>query len=77
MREGIIIALKRGVFPYIDGFKAEKESDKESDKELDEHEEINTTDMPDLENEESATEGQGLKLLTTNQLLSRLPIILS
>ena len=69
--------MKRGVLPYIDGFKVEKESGKESDKELDEHEEINTTDMPDLENEESATEGQGLKHLTTNQLLSRLPIILS
>ena len=30
--------------------------------------------MPDLENEESATKGQGLKILTPNQMLSRLPI---
>ena len=69
--------MKRGVFPYIDGLKVENESDKESDKESDEHEEINTTDMPDLENEESATERHGLKLLKTNQLLSSLPIFLS
>ena len=40
-----------------------------------------TTDMPDLESEESAAErrkkGQGLKILTPNQMLSRLPISLA
>ena len=39
-------------------------------------------DMPDLESEESAAQrnnqqGQGLKILTPNQMLSRLPISLA
>ena len=33
--------------------------------------------MPDLESEESAAKGQGLKILTPNQILSRLPISLA
>ena len=33
--------------------------------------------MLDLENEQSATKGQGLKILTPNQMLSRLPITLA
>ena len=71
-RESIISAFRKGIFPYQDGFQAEKESDKE----------IDTTDMPDLENEKSATEkrnqqGQELKILTPNQMLSRLPISLA
>ena len=42
----------------------------------------NTTDMPELESEESAAErrnqpGQGLKILTPDQMLSRLPITLA
>ena len=41
-----------------------------------------TTDMPELESEESAAErrnqqGQGLKILTSDQILSRLPITLA
>ena len=41
-----------------------------------------TTDIPDLESEESAAQGrnqqgQGLKYLTPNQMLSRLPITLA
>ena len=41
-----------------------------------------TTDMPDLESEESAAQrrnqqGKGLKILTPNQMLSRLPISLA
>ena len=53
-----------------------EESDKES---MLENEEIDTTDMPDLESEESAAQrrkqtGQGLKFLTPNQMFSRLPI---
>ena len=37
-----------------------------------------TTDMPDLECEESSEKGgQGLKILTGNQMLSRLPITLA
>ena len=41
-----------------------------------------TTDMPDLESEESAEQrrkqkGQGLKILTSQQMLSRLPISLA
>ena len=40
------------------------------------------TDMPDLESEESAAQrrnqqGKGLKILTPNQMLSRLPISLA
>ena len=82
IRENIIRAFKRGIFPYIDGFKMEKESDEESATKSDENDEIDTTDMPDLETEESATvrrnqQGRGLKILTPNQMLSRLPISLA
>ena len=50
-------------------------SNKKSDEQLD------TTDMSELESEESASErrnqqGQGLKILTADQMLSRLPITL-
>ena len=38
---------------------------------------VDTTDMPDLESEESATEGKGLKILTLNQILRRLPFSLA
>ena len=68
-----IKAFKNGIFPYTDGFKVEEESDKESD----ENEEIDTTNMPDLESEESATEGKGIKILTPKQMLHRLPISLA
>ena len=49
-------------------------------KKSDEH--PDTTDMPELESEESAAQrrnqrGQGLKILTPNQVLSRLPISLA
>ena len=82
IRENIIRAFKRGIFPYIDGFKMEKESDEESATKSDENDEIDTTDMPDLETEESATvrrnqQGRGLKILTPNQMLRRLPISLA
>ena len=51
-------------------------SNKKSDEQLD------TTDMSELESEESAAErrnqqGQGLKILTADQMLSRLPITLA
>ena len=51
---------------------ATQQSDKQPD----------TTDMPDLESEESAAQrrnqqGQGLKRLTPNQMISRLPISLA
>ena len=76
IREEIMRAFKKGIFPYIDGFRAEKKSDEESDK--DTLEAVETTDMPDLESEESADQsGQGLKILTPNQVLSRLPITLA
>ena len=47
-----------------------------------ENEEIDTTGMSDLETEESASErrnqqGKCLKILTPNQMLSRLPISLA
>ena len=83
IREEIIRAFKKGVFPYIDGFQVEKESDEESNEEStlgNEH--IDATDMSDLEGEESAVErrnqqAQGLKMLTPNQMLSRLAISLA
>ena len=45
-------------------------------------EEPDTTDMPELESEESVAEkrnqpGKGLKILTPDQMLSRLPITLA
>ena len=54
------------------GFEVEKKSDEESD----ENEDIDTTDMPDLESEESL-KGKGLRILTPNQMLNRLPITLA
>ena len=73
-RKEIISAFKKGIFPYTDGFQVDKETDKEADEETDEkytNEEIDTTDMPDLESELSAAEkrnqqGQGLKILRPN-----------
>ena len=39
------------------------------------YEQLDTTDMPELESEESTEQrGYGLKTLTPNQILSRLPI---
>ena len=58
-------------------FKEKLDKEKqESDEQLD------TTDMPELEEEESATEGRNqhwkeLKILTPDQMLSRLPITLA
>ena len=54
--------------------------DKDTDEVTDE--EIDTTDMPELESEESAVkkrnqQGKGVKILTPNQMLSRLPISLA
>ena len=79
IREEIINAFSEGIFPYIDGFQVEKESDEESTSENDE---MDTTIMPELESEESAEQrrnqqGKGLKILTPNQMLSRLPITLA
>ena len=70
LTEEITSAFEKVIFPYIDGFQVEKESDEGSTLE---NEEIDTTDMPDLESEESATQRSvGLKILTPNQMLSRL-----
>ena len=82
IKEEHLRAFKRVIFPYIDGFKVQKESDKESDGESDENDEIDTTDMADSESEESTVQqeneqGQGLKILTPNQILSRLLISLA
>ena len=56
-----------------------EKSDKEK-QEIDEQ--LDTTDMPELQSEESAAErrnqpGEGLKILTTNQMFSRLPTTLA
>ena len=84
IREEIIRAFKRGIFPYIDGFKIEIKSDEELDdesheeldEESDKNEDIDTTDMPDLESEKSIN-GKGIKISTPSQMLSRLPITLT
>ena len=57
-----------------------KEIIKPNDKKTDEQ--PDTTNMPELESEESAEQrrnqpGKGLKILTPNQMLSRLPITLA
>ena len=52
IREEIINAFKKGIFPYIDGFQVEKETDEETDQDADE--EMDTIIMPELESEESA-----------------------
>ena len=65
IRKKIINAFSEGIFPYIDGFQVEKESDEDTNEELD------TTIIPELESEESAEQrrnqqGKGLKILTPN-----------
>ena len=87
IREEIINAFKKDIFPYIDGFQGfqvEKETDEDRDEDRDEDtdEEMDTAIMPELESEESAAErrnqqGQGIKILTPNQMLGRLPIFLA
>ena len=62
------------------GSKADEEVDDKADDEADEQ--PNTTNIPDLESEESVAqrreqEGQGVKILTPEQMLSRLPISLA
>ena len=66
------------------GSKAVQEVDDKADDETDDetYEEPDTTDMPELESEKSAEqrrkqEGQGLKILTPQQMLSRLSISLA
>ena len=59
-----------------------KNNQTQQDKNLQPNEQSDTTDMPELESEESAAQrrnqqGQGLKILTPNQMLSRLPISLA
>ena len=68
IREEIINAFKKSIFPYIDGFQVERETDEETDEQPD------TTDMAELESEESAAErrnqqGKRVKILTPNQFL--------
>ena len=80
IKNEIINAFKKGIFPYIDGFQVEKEKDEDTDEDTDE--EIDTIIMPELESEESAAErinqqGEGVKILTPNQMLSRFSISLA
>ena len=56
--------------------------EKQSNEESDQNKEIDTTDIPNLESEEPAAErrkqkASGLKILTPNEMLSRLPISFS
>ena len=43
----------------------------------DEEESVYLSDMPPLEGDEEVKEGKGLKILTPNKLLPRLPILLA
>ena len=88
-REEIIIAFKKGVFPYIDGYQVKKETDEDTDEDTDEERDEDANEDTDeetdekstLENEElnsdSSIKGEGLKILTPNQMLNRLPISLA
>ena len=72
--------MEKGVFPYIDGFQVKKETDEETDEKTDD--EMGAAIMPELESEESAVErrnqeGNGIKILTPNQMLSRVSISLA
>ena len=76
IKEEIINAFKKGIFPYTDGFQVEREIDEDTD------EEIDTTIMPELESEESSAErrnqqGKSLTILSPSQMLSRLSITLA
>ena len=76
LKEEIINAFKKDIFPYVDWFQVEKETDEETDEEMD------TIIMPELESDKSAAErrnqeGKGIKILTPNQMLSRLSISLA
>ena len=84
IREEIVNASKKDIFLYIDGFQEEKETGEDRDEDTDEDtdEEMVTAIMPELESEESAAERrnqqvQDIKILTPNQMLSRLPISLA
>ena len=73
IRNDIINAFRKDIFLYIDGFQVKEE-------EIDE--ERDTTIMAELESKESAAErryqqGEGVKIITPNQMLSRLPISLA
>ena len=75
MTEEIINAFKKGIFPYVDGFQVEKETDEEIDEE-------SMLENEEIESEESTAQkknqqGKGLKIITPNQMLSRLPISLA
>ena len=77
IKNEIINAFNKGIFLLIDVFQEDKKGAEE-----DTDEEMDTTIMPELENEESAAErrnqqGEGVKILTPNQILSRLPISLA
>ena len=64
------------IFKQLEEIFMESKEDEEVDDETDEQ--PDTADMPELENEEStAQQGQGVKILTPKQMLSRLPILLA
>ena len=74
IRNEIIEAFKDGTF-----FVSEEAAYKYETKDNEDNEQLDTIDMPDLETEESVEQrrnkkGQGLKILTPKQMLSRLPI---
>ena len=71
--------LRKAFFLTQIDFKQKRKTDEDTDEDIDE--EMDTTDMPELESEESAAERRNqqgeVKILTPNQMLSRLPIALA
>ena len=58
------------------GSKADEKVDDEADDDTDEQ--PDTADMPELESEEStAQQGQGVKILSKQQMIARLPVLLA
>ena len=58
--------------------KRDDETDDEADSETNDHEQPDTTNITDLESEESAEQKvQGLKILKLNKILTKLPVSLA
>ena len=78
-RMRLLMHLRKVFFLTQIDFKQKRKTDEDTDEDIDE--EMDTTDMPELESEESAAERRNqrgeVKILTPNQMLSRLPIALA
>ena len=55
----------------------ENEESTDTTRKCDKEESVNLSDMPPLEDDGEVKEGKGLKILTANKLLTRLPVLLA